>query len=305
LRLAALLWWPTFGLTSSFFSSFSSSFSYLSTPCHNLGTFARLDSLPFLFDGLGLAGRHLGMLLVLESSRILNLSLFFHRMRLCTNIHTSMRLYARNGVEIVKSKIRGNLVFRVSLSLAGFFAETSQIHSADITCLFLHIGLHNGMSNLTLKRNDEIEPEKSSKPAWVFAISPGFGATVLACVPLFVSIKFYGTTLVVRVSLYSYCPAAHFFVFFVFSFFRRRVFVSALCFCDVLCVSALADAGFEPRLKTILLRLLLFSGVFGSVVGPLGPIWQHSPQLMCYSVVHHQVGFGSRAVTPRLVVSAF
>jgi hypothetical protein len=143
LRLAALLRWPGFGPTSSCFSSFSFSLSYLSTPCHNLGTFARLDSLPFLFDGLGLAGCHLGMLLILECSRILNLSLFFHRMRLCTNIHTSMRLYAHNGIEIVKEKFLKTWVFVFSLSLAGFFAETSQIHSADITVLFLHIGLQN------------------------------------------------------------------------------------------------------------------------------------------------------------------
>ena len=81
--------------------------------------------------------------------------------------------------------------------------------------------------------------------------------------------------------------------------------MSAFRFCDVLYVLALVDAVFEPRLKTFLLRLLLFSGVFGAPSCPLGPIWQHSPQLVCYSVVHHQVGFGSRAVTPRLVVSAF
>jgi len=119
--LRLLLRRPGFGPTSSFFSSFSFSLSYLSTPCHNLGTFARLDSLPFLFDGLGLAGCHLGMLLILECSRILNLSLFFHRMRLCTDIHTSMRLYARKGIEIVKSKIRGNLSFRLFAFLRWLF----------------------------------------------------------------------------------------------------------------------------------------------------------------------------------------
>lgn len=60
------------------------------------------------------------------------------------------------------------------------------------------------------------------------------------------------------------------------------MFVSTFGCCDVLYVSALADVVFEPRLKTFLLRLLLFSGVFGSALCPLGQIWQHSPQLVFY-----------------------
>ena len=60
------------------------------------------------------------------------------------------------------------------------------------------------------------------------------------------------------------------------------MFVSAIRFCGVLYVFAFADAVFEPRLKTFLLRGFLFSGVFGSALCPLGPIWQHSPQLVFY-----------------------
>ena len=84
------------------------------------------------------------------------------------------------------------------------------------------------MSNSTLKRNDDSTREKTpkkSKPARVFAILPGSGTTMLAFVPYVVSIKFFGTALLVRVFLCSRCPAAR---FFVFSFFR---FFAFLCLC--------------------------------------------------------------------------
>ena len=121
-----------------------------------------------------------------------------------------------------------NLIFRLFAFLRWLFAETSQIHSALMTFLFLLIGRQNGMSNSTLKRNDDSMREKTPKklkPARVFALSPGSGTTVLAFVPLVVSIKFYGRTLLVRVFLCSRCPAAR---VFVLSFFR---FFAALCLC--------------------------------------------------------------------------
>jgi hypothetical protein len=98
----------------------------------------------------------------------------FQRACLCTNMQTSNRLYARNGVGIVKRKIRENLSFRLFAFLRWLFAETSQNHCARITFLFLHIGLQNGMSDSTLKQNDEIESEKSvSRPGFLrFRLDP-------------------------------------------------------------------------------------------------------------------------------------
>ena len=95
-----------------------------------------------------------------------------------------------------------------------------------------------------------------------------------------------------------------FFCLFAFSFFRRPLFVSAFGFCDVFCVRALVDGVFEVSLALLSFRFLLFSGVFGAPLCPLGPVWQNSLHLVCYSLFHHQVGFGSRVVSPRLVVSA-
>ena len=132
-----------------------------------------------------------------------------------------------------------NLIFRLFSFLHWLFAETSQIRSSHMKFLFLHIGLQNGMSNSTLKRNDDSmrgKTPKKFKPARVFAFSPGSGATVLAFVPLVVSIKFHWTTSLVRVFLCSRCPAARFFVFSFFRFFAalhlcpRYVFVM-FCMC--------------------------------------------------------------------------
>ena len=96
-----------------------------------------------------------------------------------------------------------------------------------------------------------------------------------------------------------------FFRLFVFSFFRRPVFVSAFDFCDVLYVRALVAGVFEVKLELLTFRFLFSFGVFGAPLCPLGPMWQTSPLLMHYSPLYHQFGSGSRAVTPRLVVSAF
>ena len=73
-----------------------------------------------------------------------------------------------------------NLVFRLFAFLRWLFAETSQIHSAHITFLFLHIGCQNGMSDSTLKRNDESEQEKNAQ----ISNRPGFSRFRLDPVPL-------------------------------------------------------------------------------------------------------------------------
>ena len=100
-------------------------------------------------------------------------------------------------------------------------------------------------------------------------------------------------------------PRRVFFVFSVFSFFRRPVFVTAFSFCDVLYVCSLVGGVFEEKSKTFLLRFLLFFGVFGAPLCPLGPIWQNAPLVVHYNLSYPDLGSGSRALSPGLVVSAF
>ena len=67
----------------------------------------------------------------------------------------------------------------------------------------------------------------------------------------------------------------------------------------------LVEGVFEVRLELLLFGFILFFGVFGAPLCPLGPIRQNSPQLVHYNLFYHKLGSGSRAVTPRLVVSSF
>ena len=93
-----------------------------------------------------------------------------------------------------------------------------------------------------------------------------------------------------------------FFCLFVFSFFRLPLFVSAFGFCDVLYVCGLVEGVFEVRLELLSFRFLFSFGVFGAPLCSLGPIWQNSPYFVHYKPFYHQLGLGSRAVSPRLVV---
>ena len=96
-----------------------------------------------------------------------------------------------------------------------------------------------------------------------------------------------------------------FFCLFVFSFFRRSLFVSAFGFCDVLYMHALVDGGFEAKLEPLSFRFLLFFGVFVAPLCPLRPILYNSPHVVHYNLFCPNLSSGSRAVSPRLVVSAF
>ena len=71
-----------------------------------------------------------------------------------------------------------------------------------------------------------------------------------------------------------------FFCLFVFSFFRRPVFVSAFGFCDVFCMCALVDGVFEVRLVPLLFHFVFSIGVFGAPSCPLDPLWQNSPHFV-------------------------